>query len=79
MYKNKLSLYPNPVDEKLTIEGLDEVTGLIRIDVISASGKLESTIESLSSEINVSELTAGVYFISIVHEQGVESLRFIKK
>ncbi|PHR35207.1 MAG: hypothetical protein COA38_02635 [Fluviicola sp.] len=79
MYKDKLSLYPNPVDEKLTIEGLDELTGLIRIDVISASGKLESTIESMNSEINVSELATGVYFVSIVHEQGVELIRFIKK
>lgn len=79
MYKDKLSVYPNPAEDKLTINGLDEVVGFVRIEFISSNGKLESTIISPMIEIDISELTAGVHFINIVHEQGIESLRFIKK
>ena len=71
-------LYPNPVDNILTIEKLD---GANKIEVYNAIGKLVKTVDKISTPvvtINTANLTRGIYFVT-VHNNGVfQSTKFIK-
>jgi thiol-disulfide isomerase/thioredoxin len=59
-----ISVYPNPASDMITISG---VSGMTQVTVFDASGRvvLASTIDR--STLDVSELEAGVYSISIVN------------
>lgn len=67
-------MYPNPVVDVLTING-----GIGEIEITNAYGQviLNKAHES-TSEINVSELPAGVYFITLVDDSGIRTQQFIK-
>lgn len=67
-------IYPNPVVDVLTING-----GIGEIEISNAYGQviLNQTHQS-TSEINVSELPAGVYFVTLVDDSGVRTQQFIK-
>ncbi len=79
MYKAVISVYPNPTVGILTINGLDEVSGLEKLEIISSIGKLITEFNVDINELNVSELPAGVYFLKIAHSSGVETIRFVKE
>lgn len=68
--KDNFSIYPNPVKDILTIEGIAPNTQLIITDL---TGKtiLSTTVKSNKESIDVSGLPAGVYFIN--------KTKFIKK
>ncbi|RFC54725.1 T9SS type A sorting domain-containing protein [Brumimicrobium aurantiacum] len=77
-YKNKLSLTPNPADEKIFITGLNEIPGIISVQVISITGKLVKELNGKSHDIIVRDLSKGEYFVRIIHAKGIEMLKFIK-
>ncbi len=66
-----LTLYPNPASEDLIIEFDSETNTLVQIEIIDLSGRvvLRSSHNSNSGtqqvEVNVSELTAGIYIAQI--------------
>ncbi len=77
----KLNLYPNPAMEILNISGIDAKTAEIKL--IDVTGRVLFTkitnLKALSTtNIPVSELPKGVYFISIQSVEGVISREFIK-
>ena len=74
-----ISIHPNPTSDVLTISGLNEVNGLKSMEITSTTGKLVMKMEELKEEINVSELPTGIYFLNIIHEQGKETIRFVKQ
>ena len=67
-----ISLYPNPANDKIHIEGLE---GKHEVQIYNAFGMLVMTtgIDDVS-EINIEKLTAGLYFIRI----NGHAVRFIK-
>ena len=79
LYAEIISIYPNPTSDVLTITGLNEVNGLKSMEITSTTGKLVMKIEELKEELDVSKLPTGVYFLNIVHEQGIETIRFVKQ
>jgi len=79
LYAEIISIHPNPTSDVLTISGLNEVNGLRSMEITSTTGKLVMKIEELKEEIDVSKLPTGVYFLNIVHEKGVETIRFVKQ
>ena len=59
------SIYPNPVNDKLFIQGLSEVSEISIYDVL---GKLVLS-KMASSEIDVSNLKKGIYLIKVKDQQ----------
>jgi myo-inositol-hexaphosphate 3-phosphohydrolase len=71
--EGNISIYPNPVNSILLIDGIQ---GNTTITVYDLAGKMLSTINtSKDFELNVSDLQIGMYFIKI----GSNTLKFIKE
>ena len=56
-----LSIFPNPVVNKLTIESLDPIT---KVEIYSIDGKLLTTVAQ-SDQINLGHFAAGIYNIKL--------------
>ena len=71
--KEKFSLYPNPSNEKITIENA-EIDSYVQIRDLN--GKIQKTIQVSTSkmEIDLQSLSAGIYIIQNLGQ----SIRFIK-
>ena len=62
----KALVYPNPAKEKVTIDGIETA----EVQVYNALGQVVKTVRN-SNEINVSNLTEGVYLLRIMDAKGV--------
>jgi hypothetical protein len=72
-----LHAFPNPSNDITTVEGLNGT----RLTLSNLNGQelLVESIEGLSTaDLNLTNLNAGVYFINVYGEQGVETIRMIK-
>ena len=69
-----ISIYPNPVVDKLFIQGLSDAT---KISVYDILGKLVLS-KTILSEIDVTNLQRGIYTIKIIDEQKETVQKFIK-
>jgi len=78
--KSKFVLYPNPVNDILIIKG--ESSDLRNIKVFNINGNEiinKKASGNNNTELNVSALVPGLYFIKIETQQGaIETLKFIK-
>jgi hypothetical protein len=68
------SMYPNPVQDVLTING-----GQGEIRITNAFGQiiLEKSHHEMT-EINVQDLASGVYFVTLIDDTGIRTKQFIK-
>lgn len=77
---DKLSFYPNPVKDQLTIELGD--LDIQQVSIVDIQGRvLIRSNENVTGtkSFNVSELPKGIYFIKVLTNKGVsKSLKFIK-
>jgi hypothetical protein len=74
---NDFKIYPNPFTDFITLSETKEVQQLKITDV---SGRLIKTIEKPSSKINLSELKAGIYFMTIDFKDGKsQTIKTIKE
>ena len=69
-----ISIYPNPVKDKLYIQGLSNTS---KVSINNVLGKLVLS-ETTKSEIDVDNLQSGIYIIKIVDEQKEIIRKFIK-
>jgi len=83
--ENNIQLYPNPVKDKMSLEMTNIYTGELSIKVVNVSGQViiehvvDKTSQYLKSEINMQDLTNGVYFIHIVSEDNKVVKSIIKQ
>ncbi|MEN8839238.1 MAG: T9SS type A sorting domain-containing protein [Flavobacteriales bacterium] len=71
-----LSVFPNPVSNYFTIEGVNLGTA----EIMNAEGKIVRTISlNYITPIDVSDLTNGVYIIKVISENKVGFTRFVKQ
>ena len=71
---NEFILYPNPVKDRLYVQGISEE---LQWTIISITGAVIST--GRTNNINVSSLNSGYYFIRLENDEGVFGVeRFIK-
>ena len=77
--ENAFTIYPNPTTDFIEINGLD-TAGISKYSIFNNLGKeLISAENLLTNKIDVSQLSTGIYFISIANEDKVQTLKFIKK
>jgi hypothetical protein len=79
--KKAISIYPNPASDKLTISGQD-LTENIEISIINVTGKtvLQQKLNtSVSTNIDISGIAAGVYIARIATGNETTTVKFIKK
>ena len=75
----EISIYPNPNDGKFIINIPEITSGELKI--ISSQGKLIYS-ESIQQQrtrklLNLNGISAGVYYIKLIHEQGVVTKNLI--
>jgi hypothetical protein len=78
----ELMVYPNPVQDELTIDNLNQFSNVGSIRIVNVEGKLIESVAyngDASMNINTEALVAGVYFIEIAHAAGIERVKFMKK
>ncbi len=73
------SIYPNPVKDRLNIS-LKGISGEVSLSVYDLQGRLvhKQMLNSIDSHINVSDLSKGVYIISLDEEKMPINKRFVK-
>ena len=80
--QKNITLYPNPVESSLFIEGLKGVSSYRITDAIGK--EVISTIQLNGADgnvtsVNVSALNEGIYFIQLKDENGTTTIRFVRK
>jgi len=74
---NKFSVFPNPVNNQLIISGIETPT---TVTITSVNGSILKTLNlTENTEIDVSNLSAGVYFIRFQSDENVSVQRFVKQ
>ncbi|QQX75286.1 MULTISPECIES: T9SS type A sorting domain-containing protein [Aequorivita] len=73
----KIAIYPNPAYGLINIQA---ASGIKNIGIYDLQGRLidTSTINNQNTELNISALTPGVYFLSIETQTGTGFKKFIK-
>ena len=71
----KLSVYPNPATDVLTINSQTKVKGAKIYDI---TGK-QTNVSLQGNQVEVRNLAKGVYILNVATEKGTESVKFIKK
>lgn len=72
-----LSIYPNPAEDKVVIEG----KGISQVRVFNMMGQetLNMVVDQDRVVIDLAPQPAGFYFIEVVSEQGLETSKLLKK
>jgi len=71
-----IAIYPNPAANLLTISA-DTNVNIEHVDIYDQYGKL--VMISTESQIDISELTAGVYTVSVYSTEGIINSKMVKK
>jgi PKD repeat protein len=73
-----VSVYPNPTDGKLT---LSNVIGNTSFNVVSISGQvvLSGAVSTTANTIDLSSFENGIYVLQLTQEQGLQTIRIVKK
>ncbi|MBO7459869.1 MAG: S8 family serine peptidase [Bacteroidales bacterium] len=66
-FVDDLTIYPNPVNDYIHVETMYS-SSVQRIDIYNVTGQI--VLSSTDTEINVSELESGIYFVNILTEKG---------
>lgn len=80
-FANNFSMYPNPVANELNIvaKNNNEITGISIVDMNGRTVKNSNDAGMNNTAVNVSDLTSGVYFVTIETNEGTGTSKFIKK
>jgi PKD repeat protein len=78
--KNVLSIFPNPATDFLTIEILENQGQIFEIRLFDLTGKMwrEAILNNEKTELEVSDLAVGVYFLEIIGKEGRVVKRILK-
>lgn len=73
-----VTIFPNPANDVLYMHGL---TGVSTVAVVSLNGQVVKTMDvtGAQGEINISDLTSGVYMVHFSSAEGTSIQKFVKK
>lgn len=72
-------LYPNPVDNALNIDNLNDVEKIVIYNLVGEKVVEVENVTSGSVKISTEEMNAGMYLISVYGKGTVQSTKFMKK
>ena len=72
-------LFPNPVKDEISIQGITNGGNLKDLQILSVDGKVYQSSVSTASKIDVSKLSIGTYFVKFSYEDKSHTLKFIKE
>ncbi len=75
---DKTLIYPNPVNDKLTVEA-QEAIGTVEIYNLMGAKVYSQKNCGNKLEINTADLQSGIYFIRLTNEKASETRRFVKE
>ena len=75
---SKTIIYPNPVNNKLTIESQE---ALGTVEIYNLMGGLVYSQKDCSNKVetNTSDLQSGIYFIRLTNDKVSETRKFVKE
>jgi len=75
--ESSFSIYPNPANNFISID--TDVTAQVRVQILNYKGQVvkEESLVNVSSQINVSDLTSGIYFVNILINDSVSTEKLI--
>jgi predicted outer membrane repeat protein len=75
-----LLVYPNPSQDKITISS-SAITGNTQLSIFNVSGEkvLERQLTDTETQIDISALPRGVYFVRVQDEKFIETVKMIKQ
>lgn len=73
-----VTVYPNPASEKLIVDS-EIVVNQYEIYTITGAMIVGKPVDAKSFEINLSEIPAGTYFVTLTSDGMVQTKRFVKK
>ena len=76
---NNVSIYPNPVKDRLYIETESEIEDIVVFDIYGRHQVTESPSHQEMISIDISNLNSGVYFVKINTAEGNIVKRFVKE
>lgn len=73
----KIRFYPNPVKSILNIENDSPIS---KVEVFNLTGQvvLNQTVNTKSAQINLSNLSSGIYLVRISYKNNIETFKIIK-
>ena len=76
---NTIVLYPNPADDKINLE-ISALAGIADLSIFNPLGQMliEYQIKDKKTQIDISSLHSGVYFISFINGKKIEFEKIIK-
>lgn len=75
---NALKIYPNPVDNILTISFSNEITAVSIYNLLGQE-VISKTINANEAKIDVSKLNAGTYLVKVQADNEAKTLKIIKR
>lgn len=79
-FQNNLLIYPNPASNLLNVNSNSVMINSIQIS--DSSGRLVKKLETINdnfSQIAISDISAGIYFIRVTTDQGIGTSKLIKQ
>ncbi len=83
--KSSIQMYPNPANAQLGFRMENDIQGVVELNVTDLVGKSLMNMElvkksnNLEQPINISELPAGIYILTVRTDAGFASKRFMKQ
>ena len=74
-----ISISPNPGNSQIKIKGIEKLQEIDKIIIYNLKGNQKFKKKNNSELIDISKLKPGIYFITVHHLNGVETIKFIKK
>ncbi len=74
---NDLIIYPNPVQNIITLDGWNNYP--LTIELIDISGKIILRKEILSNELDLSNIKTGIYILKVKNNAGIETYKIMKE
>jgi hypothetical protein len=74
-----IEVYPNPTTDVVNVQCTMNNVQCSGIEIIDVYGKIITTVDQSPTQINVSGLAAGMYFVRVTTDRGVVTKPFVKR